>query len=96
MKNSKIRKSKSHVIKFDGFLNMDNQSKSNLSKKNSTLSGSNSDNYSEIFKLSNNSMNNFINKELKFEDKYKIINEENYDFYFPTYKIKLKLNEEKE
>ena len=96
MKNSKIRKSKSHVIKFDGFLNMDNQSKSNLSKKNSTLSGSNSDNYSEIFKLSNNSMNNFINKELKFEDKYKIINEENYDFYFPTYKVKLKSNEKKE
>ena len=90
MKNDKIRKSKSHVIKFDGFLSIDNQSKSNLSKKNSTLSGSNSDNYSEIFKLSNNSMNNFINKELKFEDKYKIINEENYDFYFPTYKVKLK------
>ena len=96
MKNDKIRKSKSHVIKFDGFLSIDNQSKSNLSKKNSTLSGSNSDNYSEIFKLSNNSMNNFINKELKFEDKYKIINEENYDFYFPTYKVKLKSNEKKE
>ena len=41
-------------------------------------------------------MNNFINKELKFEDKYKIINEENYDFYFPTYKVKLKSNEKKE
>ena len=33
MKNDKIRKSKSHVIKFDGFLSIDNQSKSNLSKK---------------------------------------------------------------
>ena len=32
MKNDKIR-SKSHVIKFDGFLNMDNQSKSNYLKK---------------------------------------------------------------
>ena len=60
-----------------------------LSKRNSTLSASNSDNCSDIFKLTNNSVNQFINKESKFENKYKIINEENYDFYFPTYKIKL-------
>jgi serine/threonine protein kinase len=30
---------------------------------------------------------------LKFEEKYKIINEENYDFYFPSYKIKLNKSE---
>ena len=38
-------------------------------------------------------MNDHINKELKFEEKYKIINEENYDFYFPSYKIKLNKSE---
>ena len=86
---NKIRKNNSHVINFDGFLSIDNQSKSNISKKNSTHSASNSDNYSDIFKLTNNSINEYINKELKFEEKYSIINEENYDFYFPTYKIKL-------
>ena len=87
--NSKIMHCHSHVIKFDGFLSNDSQSKSNISRKNSTLSGSNSDNYSEIFKMTNNSLNNNINRDNKFEDKYSIINEENYDFYFPTYKIKL-------
>ena len=57
MKNDphhKIIHSHSHTIKFDGLLSIDNQSKSNMSKKNSTLSGSNSDNYSDIFKLTNN------------------------------------------
>jgi serine/threonine protein kinase len=38
-------------------------------------------------------LNDHINKELKFEEKYKIINEENYDFYFPSYKIKLNKSE---
>ena len=100
MKNDphhKIIHSHSHTIKFDGLLSIDNQSKSNMSKKNSTLSGSNSDNYSDIFKLTNNSINDHINKDFKFEDKYSIINEENYDFYFPNYKIKLiKQNSDKE
>lgn len=88
-KNNKITYSNSQIIKYEGVLTIDNQSKSNLSKRNSTLSASNSDNFSDIFKLTNNSVNQFINKESKFENKYKIINEENYDFYFPTYKIKL-------
>ena len=88
-KNDKITYSNSQIIKYEGVLTIDNQSKSNLSKRNSTLSASNSDNCSDIFKLTNNSVNQFINKESKFENKYKIINEENYDFYFPTYKIKL-------
>lgn len=88
-KNDKITYSNSQIIKYEGVLTIDNQSKSNLSKRNSTLSASNSDNFSDIFKLTNNSVNQFINKESKFENKYKIINEENYDFYFPTYKIKL-------
>ena len=87
--NMNLIHSNSHILKFDGFLNIDNQSKSNLSKKASTLSVSNSDNVSEIFKLTNNSINDYINKDLKFEDKYTIINEENYDFYFQSYKIKL-------
>ena len=87
--NINLIHSHSHILKFNGFLNIDNQSKSNLSKKASTLSLSNSDNVSEIFKLTNNSINDYIDKDLKFEDKYIIINEENYDFYFPSYKIKL-------
>ena len=48
----------------------------------STLSISNTDNTSEIYKLTDNNhtynLNNYINKDLKFEDKYSIINEENY------------------
>ena len=81
--------SSSQIIKINRLLNPDNQSKSNFSKRMSTLSISNTDNASEIYKLSNNNLNNYINKDLKFEDKYSIINEENYDFYFPSYKIKL-------
>ena len=84
--------SSSQILKINGLLNIDNQSKSNLSKRMSTLSISNTDNTSEIYKLTDNNhtynLNNYINKDLKFEDKYSIINEENYDFYFPSYKIK--------
>ena len=81
--------SSSQIIKINHRSNNENHSKSNLSKRMSTLSISNTDNTSEIYKLTNNNMNNYINKDLKFEDKYSIINEENYDFYFPSYKIKL-------
>ena len=90
--------SSSQILKINGLLNIDNQSKSNLSKRMSTLSISNTDNTSEIYKLTDNNhtynLNNYINKDLKFEDKYSIINEENYDFYFPSYKIKLITNNE--
>ena len=92
--NINIIHSSSQILKINGLLNIDNQSKSNLSKRMSTLSISNTDNTSEIYKLTDNNhtynLNNYINKDLKFEDKYSIINEENYDFYFPSYKIKLK------
>ena len=81
--------SSSQIIKINHQSNNENHSKSNLSKRMSTLSISNTDNTSEIYKLTNNNMNNYINKDLKFEDKYSIINEENYDFYFPSYKVKL-------
>ena len=81
--------SSSQIIKINHIINQENHSKSNFSKRMSTLSISNTDNTSEIYKLSNNNLNNYINKDLKFEDKYSIINEENYDFYFPSYKIKL-------
>jgi serine/threonine protein kinase len=57
------------------------------------VSNADKDKESDIFKLTNNSLNDHINKELKFEEKYKIINEENYDFYFPSYKIKLNKSE---
>ena len=65
--------SSSQIIKINRLLNPDNQSKSNFSKRMSTLSISNTDNASEIYKLSNNNLNNYINKDLKFEDKYSII-----------------------
>ena len=96
--NINIIHSSSQILKINGLLNIDNQSKSNLSKRMSTLSISNTDNTSEIYKLTDNNhtynLNNYINKDLKFEDKYSIINEENYDFYFPSYKIKLITNNE--
>ena len=45
-----------------------------------------------IYKLASNDINinsNLINKELKFEDKYSIIEEEKIGSYFKTFKIKL-------
>ena len=45
-----------------------------------------------IYKLVSNDINinsNLINKELKFEDKYSIIEEEKIGSYFKTFKIKL-------
>ena len=71
----------------------DNQSKSNHSQKNSSINNrsmSNSDEEnSKIFKLVSNSKSNLINKDLKFQDKYLIVSEENCETYFQTYKIKL-------
>ena len=89
--NLKLSHSGSQILEIKNLLNNDDQSKSNFSRINSTYSVSNADKdkESDIFKLTNNSLNDHINKELKFEEKYKIINEENYDFYFPSYKIKL-------
>ena len=93
--NLKLSHSGSQILEIKNLLNNDDQSKSNFSRINSTYSVSNADKdkESDIFKLTNNSLNDHINKELKFEEKYKIINEENYDFYFPSYKIKLNKSE---
>ena len=70
-------------LKLDEIIKNDKQSKEIIH------SFTNTDEYSDIFKLTNNSINNYVNKDLKFEDKYKIINEENYDFYYQTFKIQL-------
>ena len=70
-------------LKLDEIIKNDKQSKEIIH------SFTNTEEYSDIFKLTNNSINNYVNKDLKFEDKYKIINEENYDFYYQTFKIKL-------
>lgn len=70
-------------LKLDEIIKNDKQSKEIIH------SFTNTDDYSDIFKLTNNSINNYVNKDLKFEDKYKIINEENYDFYYQTFKIQL-------
>ena len=78
--NLKLSHSGSQILEIKNLLNNDDQSKSNFSRINSTYSVSNADKdkESDIFKLTNNSLNDHINKELKFEEKYKIINEENY------------------
>ena len=70
-------------LKLDEIIKNDKQSKEIIH------SCTNTEEYSDIFKLTNNSINNYVNKDLKFEDKYKIINEENYDFYYQTFKIQL-------
>ena len=70
-------------LKLDEIIKNDKQSKEIIH------SFTNTEEYSDIFKLTNNSINNYVNKDLKFEDKYKIINEENYDFYYQTFKIQL-------
>ena len=70
-------------LKLDEIIKNDKQSKEIIH------SFTNTDEYSDIFKLTNNSINNYVNKDLKFEDKYKIINEENYDFYYQTFKIQI-------
>ena len=70
-------------LKLDEIIKNDKQSKEIIH------SFTNTDEYSDIFKLTNNSINNYVNKDLKFQDKYKIINEENYDFYYQTFKIQL-------
>ena len=89
--DDKMIHSNSQTFKIKTHIN-DNQSKSNHSKKNSSFynrSMSNSEENAEIFKLTSNLKNNLINKELKFEDKYSIVEEEKYETYFQTYKIKL-------
>ena len=90
--DDKMIHSNSQTFKIKAQMN-DNQSKSNHSKKNSSFynrSMSNSEEENgEIFKLVSNSKTNLINKDLKFEDKYLIISEENCETYFQTYKIKL-------
>ena len=71
-------------LKLDEIIKNDKQQ-----SKEIIHSFTNTDEYSDIFKLTNNSINNYVNKDLKFEDKYKIINEENYDFYYQTFKIQI-------
>ena len=93
-KDNKMIHSNSQTFKIKTPI-IDNQSKSNYSKKNSSFynrSMSQSEENAEIYKLTNNinSNNNLVNQDLKFEDKYTIIKEENYETYFQTYKIKLK------
>ena len=90
--DDKMIHSNSQTFKIKNQMN-DNQSKSNHSKKNSSynnrsMSNSEEEN-GEIFKLASNSKSNLINKDLKFEDKYLIVTEENCETYFQTYKIKL-------
>ena len=91
-KNDKMIHSNSQTFKVKNAMN-DNQSKSNNSKKNSSYynrSMSNNEEKEEICLLTNNpNNNNLIDKDIKFEDKYEIENEENVDSYFQTYKIKL-------
>ena len=92
-KNVKMIHSNSQTFKVKNSMN-DNQSKSNNSKKNSSYynrSMSNNEEKEEFCLLINNpnNNNNLIDKDMKFEDKYAIVNEENVDSYFQTYKIKL-------
>ena len=72
----------------------DNQSKSNHSKINGkdNKSMSNSEENKEIFKLESNQNINLIDREVKFEDKYTIVNQENVESFFKIYKVKLKDN----
>ena len=91
-KNDKMIHSNSQTFKIKSPMN-DNQSKSNYSKKNSSFynrSISNSEENDDIFKLTSNVNNDILNQDIKFEDKYAIVKEENYESYFKTYKIKLK------
>ena len=91
-KNDKMVHSNSQTFKVKNAMN-DAQSKSNNSKKNSSYynrSMSNNEEKEEFCLLTNNpNNNNLIDKDMKFEDKYEIENEENVDSYFQTYKIKL-------
>ena len=98
-KNDKMIHSNSQTFKVKNAMN-DAQSKSNNSKKNSSYynrSMSNNEEKEEICLLvNNNNNNNLIDKDIKFEDKYAIENEENVDSYFQTYKIKLTDTENEE
>ena len=91
--DDKMIHSNSQTFKIKTPIN-DNLSKSNHSKKNSSYynrSMSNSEENADVFKLTSNLNNNnqLINKDLKFQDKYIILNEVNCDSYFKTFKIKL-------
>ena len=93
--DDKMIHSNSQTFKIKTPIN-DIQSKSNYSKRNSSYfnhSMSNSEK-SEIYKLAiehtnDVNLNNLIDKDLKFEDKYLIIQEEKYESYFQTFKVKL-------
>ena len=99
-KNDEMIHSNSQTFKVKNTMN-DAQSKSNNSKKNSSYynrSMSNNEEKEEFCLLTNNpnNNNNLIDKDMKFEDKYEIENEENVDSYFQTYKIKLTEGENEE
>jgi serine/threonine protein kinase len=93
--DDKMVHSNSQTFKIKTPIN-DIQSKSNYSKKNSSYfnhSMSHSEK-TEIYKLAiehtnDINLNNLIDKDVQLEDKYIIINEEKYDSYFQTFKIKL-------
>ena len=76
----------------------DNQSKSNHSKINGkdNKSISISEENKEVFKLTSNQNINIIDREIKFEDKYTIVNQENFESFFKIYKVKLKDNNSSE
>ena len=90
--DDKMIHSNSQTFKVKSQIN-DIQSKSNYSKKNSSYlnrSMSKSEENAEIFKLTSNLKSNLVNKDSKFEDKYSIIEEEKFETYFETYKVKFK------
>ena len=92
-KNSQILNNINQNFKVITPIN-DNQSKSNHSKMNGNdnKSMSNSEENNPLFKLTSNQFNNIIDKEVKFEDKYTIVNQENVESFFKIYKVKLKDN----
>ena len=95
-KNAQIAHSISQNYKVITPIN-DNQSKSNHSKKNGNDNKSmNSSEDKEIYKLTSNQNNNIINEEVKFEEKYTIVNQENFESFFKIYKVKLKDNNSSE
>ena len=96
--DERVVHSNSQIFKVKAPIN-DDQLKSIHSKKNSSFfNGSNhsekNSEKSEIYKLAiehtnDINLNNLIDKDIKFENQYKIINEENYESFFQTFKIKL-------
>jgi serine/threonine protein kinase len=96
--DDRVAHSNSQIFKAKSPKN-DAQSKSIYSNKNSSYlnrsnHSENNSEKSEIYKLviehiNDINLNNLIDKDIKFENQYKIINEENYESFFHTFKIQL-------